>query len=66
MPRLIQDEFSNKRISRQRRYQLRKEAKGCCRICGKKTNGPLCPEHDDKQIAAMARWRARQEAMKLV
>lgn len=33
----IQDEFTNLKISPQRRWQLRQKAKGRCQVCG----GPL-------------------------
>ena len=44
MPKLILDEYSNQPISRQRKYQLRRESKGLCRICGG-PGGPLCAKH---------------------
>ncbi len=33
---MINDQFTDLPISRQRRYQLRKKAKGLCVICGKR------------------------------
>lgn len=33
---MIKDRFSHLQISRQRRYQLRKQAAGMCTICGKR------------------------------
>lgn len=35
MVRMIKDEFADLDVSRQRRYQLRKSAKGLCPQCGK-------------------------------
>lgn len=32
---MIQDQFTHLKISRQRKYQLRKAAAGCCTECGK-------------------------------
>jgi hypothetical protein len=55
MPRLIQDEFTDLPISRQRRYQLRCEANGRCRLCGRPAvaDVPYCRKHyDDKRRAA--------------
>jgi hypothetical protein len=41
---MIKDQFTNLPISRQRRYQLRRLAKGLCSICGKRkiTSESLC------------------------
>ena len=44
MPKLIQDEFSALNVSAQRRYQLRKNKAGCCRICGA-PGTPYCRNH---------------------
>ena len=51
MAKLIQDEFTSMRISRQRRYQLRREKEGLCRICGEKAarNARYCKTHLEKQ-----------------
>ena len=51
MAKLIQDEFTSMRISRQRRYQMRREKAGLCRICGDVcAKGQVyCPEHLEKQ-----------------
>ncbi len=35
-PNTIIDQFTDLQISRQRRYQLRKQASGLCVICGKR------------------------------
>lgn len=48
MPKLIQDEFSGLKISAQRRYQLRKNKAGCCRICGG-PGTPYCETHRTMQ-----------------
>ncbi len=37
MGKTIQDEFTNKKLSRQRKYQLRKSRDGLCCQCGKPT-----------------------------
>lgn len=49
--KLIQDKFTSMRVSRQRRYQLRKEAAGLCRICGDvcARKQVYCPTHLEKQ-----------------
>jgi hypothetical protein len=64
MPRQIQDEFSALPISRQRRYQLRREKAGLCRVCGKPAakglNGRtigLCAKHE--RIQAVTCLKAR-------
>lgn len=51
MAKLIQDEFTSMRISRQRRYQLRREKAGQCRLCGAVAvdDGTYCTEHLEKQ-----------------
>lgn len=48
MPKLIQDRFTAMRISAQRRYQLRREAAGRCRICGQ-PGAPYCTRCLKKQ-----------------
>lgn len=50
MPRVIEDAFTHLNISRQRRYQLRMEAAGRCRICGAK-GAPYCEKHRKAQTA---------------
>ena len=46
MPKLIQDEFTNRTdLSAPRKYQLRRERDGLCRICGKPGKSGLCPTH---------------------
>lgn len=51
MGKLIQDEFTSMRVSRQRRYQLRREKAGLCRICGDvcATGQVYCITHLEKQ-----------------
>jgi hypothetical protein len=51
MPRIIEDAFTHLDISRQRRYQLRMESAGRCRICGEKTGegSPYCEKHRKAQ-----------------
>jgi len=59
MPKIIQDKFTRMRISDQRRYQLRREAKGLCRLCGSpavksKREGSTkgyCEAHYARQLA---------------
>ena len=48
MPRIIEDAFTHLNVSRQRRYQLRMEAAGRCRICGEK-GAPYCEKHRKQQ-----------------
>ena len=45
--RLIQDKFTSLKVSRQRRYQLRREAAGLCRLCGDKATpeSAYCKKH---------------------
>ncbi len=51
MGKQIQDKFTSMRISRQRRYQLRREEAGLCRICGDvcASKQVYCPAHLEKQ-----------------
>jgi hypothetical protein len=58
MPKLIKDSFSDLPITRQRRYQLRREKEGRCRVCGKGT-GPLCKKHLAIQAATMRRLNGK-------
>lgn len=44
MPKLIQDRFTSLDVSRQRKYQLRREAAGRCRLCGE-PGAPYCVLH---------------------
>jgi len=52
MPKLIQDEFSALNISDQRRYQLRREKRGLCRLCGSAVvaGKPYCQKHYERQL----------------
>lgn len=63
----IQDEFTNLRISRQRRYQLRHEKAGLCRNCTAKAerdeNGKplgMCRKHAKEhiKICKVSRFRS--------
>ena len=46
MPKRIKDEFSALPVSKQRKYQLRKQRDGRCLLCGKPTLGAqLCLKH---------------------
>ena len=42
---LIQDEFTPLKVSRQRKWQLRKRAEGRCGVCGLVASGKLCDAH---------------------
>jgi hypothetical protein len=48
MPKLIQDRFTSLPVSRQRKYQLRREAAGRCRLCGE-PGAPYCARHSEAQ-----------------
>lgn len=61
MPKLIQDEFTNKRISRQKRYQLRKKKAGVCQVCGRESEGRLCPEHEEAARIARKEYREKMK-----
>lgn len=53
----ILDEFSaRKDVSRQRRWQLRKQADGLCPICGKKAIGMYCRKHAEAHRACCRKW----------
>ena len=46
MPKLIQDEFTKLKLSRQRKYQLRMMRDKRCEKCGEPApQGPLCLKH---------------------
>lgn len=54
---MIQDKFTNLPISKQRRYQLRKRARGLCMICTRKLadgNANFCSKHK-KQTSSAAK-----------
>lgn len=40
MPSRIEDEFTYRSLTRQRRYQLRQRKLGRCMACGKASGGP--------------------------
>ena len=53
----IQDEFTKLEISRQRKWQLRRERDGCCTECGEKVASQnLCMHH---LVLARERQRSR-------
>ena len=46
MPKAIQDEFTDLKMSRQQKYQLRMRRDNRCIVCGDKVAGPwLCLKH---------------------
>jgi len=45
MPKLIEDEFTHLPLSRQRKYQLRKQKFNCCRTCGKPIDILFSPQY---------------------
>lgn len=57
MPKLIYDRFTSLPVTPQRRWQLRREHAGACRICGEPAliGRPLCFLHD----AAQRRYNER-------
>jgi hypothetical protein len=59
MPRAIEDDLTNDpTLSRQRRYQIRKEREGRCRICGDLApkGKSLCVDHQiDAQTFSLSR-----------
>ena len=58
MPKLIVDQYTELPISRQRRYQLRKQKQGRCAFCGAPAaNSSRCPKH---LILARERTRKKQ------
>lgn len=57
MAKHIQDAFTDMAISRQRRYQLRKEAQGVCPLCSE----PLATEHFCLKHAVYQREAARKK-----
>lgn len=59
MSKQIQDKFTGMAISRQRKYQLRREARGLCRTCGSKAvkGTKYCLAHREKQ----REWQGRSE-----
>ncbi|MDE2099087.1 MAG: hypothetical protein KGL39_17670 [Patescibacteria group bacterium] len=57
---MIQDKFSHLNVSRQRRYQLRKAAKGLCSECGTEPRG----ESKSRCVACLVKARERQRRLK--
>ena len=43
--KLIQDEFTQLKVSRQRKWQLRKRLEGRCAVCAAPASGKLCDMH---------------------
>lgn len=66
---MIRDEFTARRISRQRKYQLRRQKQGRCIICGKRSvpDHDRCPRHRLLQDKRNRKWRvvARRAASRL-
>jgi hypothetical protein len=49
---MITDEFSDLKVSRQRKYQLRHKNIGLCRLCSKEAvNAHYCQDHTEKAQA---------------
>ena len=46
---LIQDEFTQLKVSRQRKWQLRKRVEGRCGVCAAPAEGKLCDMHAVKE-----------------
>lgn len=67
MPKLIQDEFTNLPLSRQRKYQLRHAKQRLCKACSKKLRTdwphPLCRTHYKAQLSSMAKYHAAARLM---
>lgn len=70
MTRIITDKFSaRKDLSKQQRYQLRKQAKGLCRICGQKAV-PLPSDPDrsshycERHFAMLGVYRERAKPVR--
>jgi sulfatase maturation enzyme AslB (radical SAM superfamily) len=61
--KVIKDEFSGVKMSRQRRWQLRKQRDGCCFICGLAAlPGGYCLKHlvMQRELVAKRQGRKRQ------
>lgn len=60
MPKLILDKFTTMAISRQRRYQLRRQQAGCCKICGERAvpDKLLCEKHEAAAVEHMRTKRS--------
>jgi hypothetical protein len=54
---LIQDEFTQLKVSRQRKWQLRKRAEGRCAVCGVPAEGKLCVTHAVKMALRQLKQR---------
>jgi CDGSH-type Zn-finger protein len=68
MPKLIQDEFTSLDVSDQRRYQLRREKRGLCRLCGSAVSPgkPYCQAHYERQLSYGRKARAAPNPMAVV
>jgi len=55
--KLIQDEFTQLKISRQRKWQKRKSAEGRCGVCGVTAEGKLCDTHAVKMALRQLKQR---------
>jgi 5-deoxy-D-glucuronate isomerase len=47
--KLIQDEFTQLKVSRQRKWQLRRRAEGRCGVCAAPALGKFCDMHAVKE-----------------
>ncbi len=57
----IKDEFSNLKISRQYRYQLRQQKKGLCILCReKRVTAFHCRKHAKAHARDTKRWREKE------
>lgn len=63
--RIIQDEFSEQKMSRQRRWQKRKERDGLCSVCGQKAvMNQLCLKHAVAQREHQRKARGSKKRIK--
>jgi hypothetical protein len=66
MPKLILDKFTTMPISRQRRYQMRRQQEGCCKLCAEPVEKGklLCAHHE--QAAAEHMRTKRSPAWEMI
>lgn len=71
MPKKIEDGFTGKLgsngkpLSRQRLWQLRRQAQGKCKVCGEKAvDGTLCQIHKDRNVVAMRERMRKRKSCK--
>ena len=62
--RIIEDEFTDLNVSRQRKWQLRKQKENLCEVCGKpavvtKSKRRFCADHNEKASAYQMRYRGK-------